>query len=500
MAFKQEDRYATAGALARDVERWLDDEPVDAYPEPWPAPAGRWLRRHRAVAVGAATALVSAVVGLTALNVQTSRANTVIAEARTQAETNFALAVDVVRNLLTDVARSELPKIPGAEALRRSVAEKSTVSLEALQAQRSDDPKVLASASGAYRELGNIRRLYGDDDASASYRRAIELLEKAMRLEPSNPVHRDRLAELLIDAAEAERKRGRPAAAEPLYREAIRIAASLADEFPDEPDYRRTKARTSYNLADLYVEAGDFPGAIRLLEEAVGIMKPFADSDRPGPTDRIEVVLVLVSLRTSLNGRDGSEDAAETLREAARRAESLLKVSADDPDARFLRALAQHQLGRAIFPSQPDHAIEQFDHAVREARRLTREFSESEPYHLAEADALEARGARSLTRSRPDDALAHLNAARGKLATLLEKSPKHPTYSGLQGRVLGALGRVSLDRGDAEEARKLFVEAVELQGIALRANPENPIDRQALIQHEEALRRLGSQDVGEPAP
>src|SRR5262249_29768462 len=38
-------RYASAKDLAQDVERFLADEPVAAYREPWPARTRRWLRR-----------------------------------------------------------------------------------------------------------------------------------------------------------------------------------------------------------------------------------------------------------------------------------------------------------------------------------------------------------------------------------------------------------------------------------------------------------------------
>jgi tetratricopeptide (TPR) repeat protein len=61
MALKPADRYATALALAEDVEHWLADEPVTAYREPWTVRTGRWLRRRR-VLVTAVTA--AAVVGL----------------------------------------------------------------------------------------------------------------------------------------------------------------------------------------------------------------------------------------------------------------------------------------------------------------------------------------------------------------------------------------------------------------------------------------------------
>ena len=43
-------RYASATALAQEVERYLADEPVTAYAEPWTLRARRWLRKHRTLA------------------------------------------------------------------------------------------------------------------------------------------------------------------------------------------------------------------------------------------------------------------------------------------------------------------------------------------------------------------------------------------------------------------------------------------------------------------
>jgi serine/threonine-protein kinase len=58
LAAKPEERYPTAKALAQEVQRWLADEPVSAYPEPWMARAGRWLRRHKTLASTTAAALL----------------------------------------------------------------------------------------------------------------------------------------------------------------------------------------------------------------------------------------------------------------------------------------------------------------------------------------------------------------------------------------------------------------------------------------------------------
>jgi formylglycine-generating enzyme required for sulfatase activity/serine/threonine protein kinase len=52
MALKPEDRYASPRELSGEIERFLGDEPVTAYREPFKVRAGRWTRRHPAVVAG----------------------------------------------------------------------------------------------------------------------------------------------------------------------------------------------------------------------------------------------------------------------------------------------------------------------------------------------------------------------------------------------------------------------------------------------------------------
>jgi serine/threonine protein kinase len=62
LALRPGERYPSAGALAEDVERFLADEPVSAYPEPVGTRLRRWLQKHRVAAVS--TAAVAAVLGV----------------------------------------------------------------------------------------------------------------------------------------------------------------------------------------------------------------------------------------------------------------------------------------------------------------------------------------------------------------------------------------------------------------------------------------------------
>ena len=61
MARDHEDRYSTAGELAADLRRVLNDEPILAKPPSAIDRARRWMRRHRATVLTAAATLLIAV-------------------------------------------------------------------------------------------------------------------------------------------------------------------------------------------------------------------------------------------------------------------------------------------------------------------------------------------------------------------------------------------------------------------------------------------------------
>ena len=81
MALEPEDRYGSCRALAEDIERWMADEPVSAWREPFSRRARRWARRNRTAVAAALVALVAGVVGLGAVAGVQARANNALRKA-----------------------------------------------------------------------------------------------------------------------------------------------------------------------------------------------------------------------------------------------------------------------------------------------------------------------------------------------------------------------------------------------------------------------------------
>src|SRR5262249_22682886 len=69
------DRYLSAQDLADDLQRFLDEKPIQARRPSFVEKAGTWLRRHKAVVGSAVSLLVLAIAGLVTFSVLISQEN-----------------------------------------------------------------------------------------------------------------------------------------------------------------------------------------------------------------------------------------------------------------------------------------------------------------------------------------------------------------------------------------------------------------------------------------
>src|SRR5262249_15522859 len=112
MAKNPEERYASAGELADDLRRFLDDQPVRARRPGLGVRAAKWARRHRRVVTAAVLGAGAAVVGLGVCNWHVSGA-----EAQARAANDDLHAVNL--ELKKEKKRLEREKRRTAAALEQ---------------------------------------------------------------------------------------------------------------------------------------------------------------------------------------------------------------------------------------------------------------------------------------------------------------------------------------------------------------------------------------------
>ena len=267
-----------ARELAEDLERWMADEPVSAYREPFSARSRRWLKRHR---TGVSTAMAAAAVATACLGASTGLLLAAYREAqgqrsaaldasreaasqrdlaragRDKARDRFLMAREAVDRFYTLVGDSEEMKAHGLELLRRDLLESAVEFYRRLAEQAAGDPEVGAERGRAFARLAMLSRdLDRNDEARSDFDQAAAIFERLADEHRQQPEYRRELAQTLHQRGMMEHDIGRYAAASPPYRRSLDLRERLAGEFPGEPRSRRDLAASLHSYARLQPRFG----------------------------------------------------------------------------------------------------------------------------------------------------------------------------------------------------------------------------------------------------
>ncbi len=292
MAFRPEDRYATASALADDVTRWLADEPVTAYREPWSQRLQRWGRKHRALVTSAVAVLLIASIGATVAtlvfgdlnrkletanadlrisNTQLDAANVDLSHQKTQAEIardkeaeqrRYAEAIaNFVKDDFLALTSVEGQRQFGGDKLTKNATLRDLLDRAAkkLKERKDLDPRTDAELNWM---IGISYRMAGDASLGIPYlERAAEL--RRQNLGASNAA----TLEVQNSLAVAYAKAGLMEKALPLLEDTFRLTKERLG-----PDAEET-LRCGRNLASFYASAQQDDLALPLLDETLRRMR-----------------------------------------------------------------------------------------------------------------------------------------------------------------------------------------------------------------------------------
>ena len=361
-------RYATADALAGDLDRFLAGQPVRARRV---GPVGRlalWCRRQPALAttIALAVLVIGAIASAGVWRVVRDRDR---AEARRlEAVANLRKAREAVDHMLTRVSEERLKDIPQVETVRLALLEDAREFYGDFVRQAHGDPEILLEASQAYRRLGDSYYSLGrSGEAESRYREAVAIQEKLATALPAVPVYRRELAwtyrqmgllgwiafgrktdavdslqkalALLEELTAADpsdpsyrsdlaatheirgmlmiQRFGQTQTAESDFRRAIGLLEELAAKFPAIPAYRNRAAVGRYNLACLMVRASRLDEAEELLRPIVQFWEALAAAEPSVPNYRSKAALTLESLADVLENTGRKPEAELALRRSA---------------------------------------------------------------------------------------------------------------------------------------------------------------------------------------
>ena len=484
MAVSQEDRYASAKALRDDIERWLADEPVLAYAEPFTTRAARWVRRRKQWVAAAAALLVLTALGLAIYNWRITAE-----QARTTEQ--LAMTRDTLRELLK-VSGENMALIPNTEKLREHLVQFVLDQYEQLGDRFPADPGVKRGTAQVFRVIGGIRRLTGQFAKSQeSYERAIQGFTTLCEIDPGKADYRRWLVETLTDRGELNHMYGRTIDAESDFHAAITHAAKLGSA-PISPDYRRTMASALTDLSEVLVLKCQHAEARMAADQAVDLLRPAASpASGSGFTTRDRWLLALALTDRAVASREaGDRDrAARDFDEAARVAKSVAEDDEIYDDAQFQLACIANGRGELLSTDQKalPESEKNFEQAAQVLTRLIGKYKLAPHFREEMAVTLCGRAAVRVALARIPEAQRDCEAALDHLAWLIEEqtrkgAPENPQYLSLLGQVLDQQGRIHSLEGRRAEGQSTHSQAVEKLSRAIQLDPARAADKLRLEQ------------------
>jgi serine/threonine protein kinase len=267
-------RYATAAAMAEDLQRFLDDRPILARRESLFGRVWRWSRRNPALA--ALTALAGGLLVAVAViewnarrRVESALTDTDIA--RKRAEANVDLAVEAFDSILDNVTARGVPRslaldLPPSEVgLSRSSLSAADAELldrllgfyQQFARDNAQNIRLRERVAAAYHRTGEILVRLGQlTEAEQNFRRALDLLDT---LRADNPAH----AEFVAMTAQIHNELGELMLRRGLFREtydehleARAVVLEQSAETRKNPKVRFEFARATDLFASIDVRSG----------------------------------------------------------------------------------------------------------------------------------------------------------------------------------------------------------------------------------------------------
>jgi eukaryotic-like serine/threonine-protein kinase len=473
-------RYAGAGAMAEDLDRFLDGRPVAARPEGRRYRAGKFVRRHR-VGIAVAVSLVLSLVAGWAATAWQARAKTLEAQ-KAEAVKAFLISIfkgaDPVQAAGRDITLRQVLD-EGAERVRRDLADQPAVQGE-----------LLTVLAGVYAELGVTERAAALTDQALGIHERLQgadgelvgtnLRQKAsLAIARGDPDTADRFARRALathrraygnqhpDVAEdldvvliAARQRGRLAEALTAAEESLRIRRALHG------NQHRLVADSLNNLAVVRREQGRYDEAAALYRETIDLRRRLLGDEHP------HVALTIHNLSALQLSRG-------ELRQAA--------TSSDEALERFRRLYGEdHQLtlsarnNRAVI----DRMLGRFDAAEAGVRSILESWARTQGMDHPNA-VITLAGLGRVHRERGDAVRAEQIFREADERWRRRMGAAHPTGAAIRRQLGGALA----DRGRYDEAGRLLRETLDRMRAAHGAS--HPDVAETLHELGQLARRRG---------
>ncbi|MFN0019048.1 MAG: protein kinase domain-containing protein [Pirellulaceae bacterium] len=302
LAKERDRRYETANGFAKDVERFLNHEPVQAGPPSVNYRLMKFVRRNRVQVIAASLVLLAVMAGLAGTTIGLLRA---------------LAAEDVAKLRYEDAekARAKAAASAVAELAERKKAEKAEA--QTLADYRASTGDAIEQLIGSKPKLGMQERAYLE--------KTLKRWEEYAARQGDDEHSRDIRGEGHFNVAVLWQKLGDKEKAQAEFQSARAIKQSLVNEFPHVPVYQLSLANTRHNLAVLLADSGDVSKALTEYKATRDIKQELVRQYPTKPSYQQDLARTHNNLGHLLDGQ-GSSDEARVEYEAGRDIQAKLVV------------------------------------------------------------------------------------------------------------------------------------------------------------------------------
>jgi serine/threonine protein kinase len=453
-------RYASAGALAEDLRRFLGGEPVRARPVGRLERIRRWCLRNPVVAGLTAGLVVALACGFLGITWQWVRAE----REKKLADRSFQAARQAVDDYLTSVSENTLLKTPGLEALRKTLLARALKYYQSFIETRGSDPSVRAELAAAHANVARITAVIGSAaEAQASYQRALELYRELIRHHPQVSLYRDKLAGVYNNIALMQERIGRPKDARANHEEARSLYENLSRAEPGNLTYRRALAGSLGNIATVDDRLGHMEACLAGLQRVAELFEVLVRDEPNEPARKNDLAMAFANIGLAFyrGGRYAeSRPAYERAREIQK---ALIAEQPDVPEYRFRLAITESHLALLLVHLEEGAlARASYDEAFKLLERLTHDQPDVHEYRRVHGLTLCNFGLMLADAGAMNEALPYYQRALTIEEGLMREQPGVAVYRDEYARTINNLGIVYQSIGRPLEALEAYEQSLEL--------------------------------------
>jgi serine/threonine protein kinase len=491
-----ERRYASAAALADDLRRYIDGEPISARPVGTLERGWLWCRRNPLVATLTASTAIFLLLTLIASLIgflQTSRALDV-------AEQRHRETRRVINNFFTRVSENRLLNEPGMQPLRKELLEDVLPYYRRFLVEFAEDTTLRDELALTHFRIGLLTEIIDTpQDALPWYETAREMQVEIFSEQPARGDCLCDLGNTLTAIGRALQLQLKYRDARGVFEQAIMMRQRLVDMRPDDVEAKRMLASSHMNLGLLHKDRGEGPEAESQFQLAQSIRQKLLDVEPDnelilrdfgkGAYNQAELACQLADIRPETSDHYLAE-ARQFLSQAMAVFERLLSVGPNDMGNQYRLALCCRNLADLDDDFQSSMAL--YRRSLKQMEALALRNPDVPVYQAGRAALRMNIGFRCAKAGQVERALENYEAARPILQDLVTEYANVPRYRRDLAILLKESAILVGDAGDVDTARRHLEAARDHFAKLLEKHPQNEEYAQDLSVTEQLLEYMAA--------